>query len=188
MLFQDQQQLRLKEKLRLKAVRSLSGRYLCNIAEDQCNLPPAAQRSAFASVFPSWSLEIGSERHSFAMRCSMGKGGGASAFPSWPLRLGGSGVRCVAVRGRGGGRGGACECIPFLVHSRSGVSDIACAPGPALRMAFKANSSTGESSVMFFIKVTFMQRCRLEGEEEALADTGLVVRVYGTRCLKYEGF
>ena len=49
---------------------------------------------------------------------------------------------CELLRyGEGGGK--TCECIPFLALSRSGVSDIACAPGPALRMAFKANSSSG---------------------------------------------
>ena len=55
-------------------------------------------------------------------------------------------VRCGMAMGMGGR--GASECIPFLVLAiGSAVSGIACAPGPALRMAFKANSSTGESSV-----------------------------------------
>ena len=85
-------------------------------------------------------------------------------------------MRCGT--GRGGG-GGACECIPFLVHSRSGVSDIACAPGPALRMAFKANSSTGESSVscsslkeLFYAAVSSRGRVRRRLADTALAFTG----------------
>ena len=65
-------------------------------------------------------------------------------------------VRCGMAMGKGGR--GASECIPFLVLAiGSAVSDIACAPGPALRMAFKANSSTGgEQCVVFFMKATFM--------------------------------
>ena len=111
-----------------------------------CRRQRSGLRSQVISL-RSWPLEIGSERHSFAMRCSMGKGGGASVLPAFlVLEIGRE--RCAMRCGIWeGGEGGRASVFPSW-SSRSGVSDIACAPGPALRMAFKANSSTGgESSV-----------------------------------------
>ena len=99
---------------------------------------------AFASVFPS--IEIGSERHSFAMHCSIWVGVGvrcfvvlwgrvegrrASVFPSSPSRSGVSGhaSRCIVVCGKGWGVGNSLSCWSSGSGERCAMSFADCGGG-----------------------------------------------------------